>query len=363
MSAACCFWAQLIFSVYAGHYTKNIIIYCVYTNLGGGSAGNSSRRKNKLEYGVVNAGEVARSRGLVFLWAERKGVYVDATIRGTGVVLERLNNIKIRALTLREAVLAVELQLGGYNGVLAPAVHVKGSLRKNEGAGIGYIRARRSAAGLSGKGEVGGSIVPVTSGIDRAIRSTGHLEETRSSDESVLASGFGGTTESVDGIGEGVNGIGVVEGLGAKSAVEESSSIKGRAVVNVGIRLDNPDKLLAGVVEVELNLVGGRADGLVTRELELLNEVLVGVLCHLAALISVKKDVVNIEGSGNKGLLVSLGDGLGSRGAVEGLDGPEALTERTDVKVNFYFVILYESLIPSLSRYLSAFSCQSTYKK
>ena len=37
-------------------------------------------------------------------------------------------------------------------------------------------------------------------------------------------------------------------------------------------------------------------------------EVLMGVLGHLAALIGVKEDVVNIQRSGNKGLLVGLAD-------------------------------------------------------
>jgi len=104
--------------------------------------------------------------------------------------------------------------------------------------------------------------------------------------------------------------------------------------------LDNPDKLLARVVEVELDLVGGGADGLVASELDLLEEVLVGVLCHLAALISVEEDVVNIEGGSNKGLLVGSRDGLGSRALREGAYGPEALTNRADVKVDLDLVVL-----------------------
>ena len=45
----------------------------------------------------------------MFLRAQREGVHVDAGIRGTGVVLEGLDHVEVRALTLREAVLAVEL--------------------------------------------------------------------------------------------------------------------------------------------------------------------------------------------------------------------------------------------------------------
>jgi hypothetical protein len=63
-------------------------------------------------------------------------------------------------------------------------------------------------------------------------------------------------------------------------------------------------------------------------------------LCHLAALISVKEDVVNIEGGSNKGLLVGSRDGLGSGCTSKGLDGPEALTNGADVKVNLDLVVL-----------------------
>jgi hypothetical protein len=66
------------------------------------------------------------------------------------------------------------------------------------------------------------------------------------------------------------------------------------------IALHNPDELLARVVEVELELVGGRGDGLTASELENINEVLVGDLGELAALIGIQVDVVNVERRGNQ---------------------------------------------------------------
>jgi hypothetical protein len=60
-------------------------------------------------------------------------------------------------------------------------------------------------------------------------------------------------------------------------------------------------------------------------------------------------------------LLVSLADRLGAGGGVQGLDGPQALTNGAEINVNLDLVILYESLIPSLSGYLSAFSNRLTY--
>ena len=68
------------------------------------------------------------------------------------------------------------------------------------------------------------------------------------------------------------------------------------------------------------------------------------------------EDIVNIEGSSNKRLLVSTSDRFDTRGGGEVIDGPETLANRTEIKVDLNFVILYESLIPSLSGYLLAFS-------
>jgi hypothetical protein len=267
-----------------------------------------------LEYGVVNAGEVATAGWLMLLWAKGKGVYVDTRIRGAGVVLVRLNNIEVRSLTLREAVLAVELELGRDYRVLTPAVHVKSRLGEDERARIADKGARSEAA-LGGEGGIGGSRSSGADPVSRvgsrkdgagSIKGARHLEEARRGDEAVLANELVLATEGVDGVGKGIDGISVVEGLGTKSAEENAARIERRAVVNVSIGLDNPYELLARVVEVELDLVGRRANGLVTRELELLNEVLVGVLGHLAALIRVEEDVVNVEGGSNKGLLVSV---------------------------------------------------------
>jgi hypothetical protein len=74
------------------------------------------------------------------------------------------------------------------------------------------------------------------------------------------------------------------------------------------------------------------------------------VLGHLAALISVKEDVVNIEGGSNKGLLVSSCDRLGSADGRKGVDGPETLTDRADVKVNLDLVVLESNQRESKTR-------------
>jgi hypothetical protein len=61
------------------------------------------------------------------------------------------------------------------------------------------------------------------------------------------------------------------------------------------VTLHNPHKLLTGVVEVQLDLVGAGVDGLRTRELEHINQILVGDLGELAALVRVQVDVVHIQ--------------------------------------------------------------------
>ena len=170
--------------------------------------------------------------------AEGKGVHVDARIGGTRVVLEGLDNVEVRAFTLREAVLAVKLELGRDDGVLAPAVHIEGRLRKNEGTGIRNVRARDGGlARGEGEGNARGiqgvktgvrassplliKIPSEGSGVNRASL----LEKAAGGDEPIGAGRLGGASESVDSVGEGVNSVGVVEGLGAERAVKGLATI------------------------------------------------------------------------------------------------------------------------------------------
>jgi hypothetical protein len=196
------------------------------------------------------------------------------------VSLERLNLVEVSSLTLREAVLSVKLKLGNNNRVKTPAMHVKGSFTKDEGSGV---RDSRSSSGSFG--------ITV-------------LEKTRSSDDSIVSSS---RTECGKRVGKSINGISVVERLGTHTVEKKTVSAQRSAVVNVFVRLDNPNKFLTGMVEVELDLVGRRTDRFITSELKLFNEVFMGVLCHSATFISVKEDVINVKRSSDKGLVVSSG--------------------------------------------------------
>ena len=119
------------------------------------------------------------------------------------------------------------------------------------------------------------------------------------------------------------------------------------------IGLDDPDEFLNRVVEVEFDLVGRRTNGFITSELELSDQVLVGVLGHSSAFISVKEDIVNIQRSSNKGLVV--GDSGRDRAssshltlrtsvrvgvAVKSSNSPQAFINRTDIKIDLDFVVL-----------------------
>ena len=328
-------------AAHARHDTEDVVVGRVDTDLGGAGARDGRVREDKLEGGVVNAREIARARRLVLLRAKGERVDVDARVRGAGVRLERLDEVEVGALTLREAVLAVKLELGGDDRVLAPAVHVKSRLGEDEGARIRNSRVNFNvtATELAARG------LGVEIGIARSdISGTGVLEETRSVDErSGVLRGRHVTTERHDGVRESVNGVGVIERLGAKGLVEHALLLERGAVVNIRVRLDDPDKLLARVVEVELNLVRRRTDRLIASELELLDEVLVRVLGHAAALVGVKEDVVNVERGSNKRLVVCLanlgGAGTSSRG-LEAADSPEALVNRAEVEVNLDLVVL-----------------------
>ena len=272
----------------------------------------------------------------MLLRAQGERVDVDTGIRGTGVVLVGLHQVEVGALTLREAVLTVKLKLGHDYRVLTPAVHIEGGLRKYESTGIRHTRVliRVQVSGL-----VGGGTVPGTSDVD--VSGTGIIEQAIGIDERVRAIGDGErTTEGVDSVRQSINGIGVVERLGTQSLVEHGTALQRRAVVNVGIRLDNPDELLARVIEVQLNLVGRRTYRLVTSELKLLNQVLMRVLGHTAALISIQEHVVDVQRRRNQRLVVRGGHLLVTAGAVQSGDSPQALINRAQIKVNLHLVVL-----------------------
>jgi hypothetical protein len=203
----------------------------------------------------------------MLLRSQSKAVHVNTLIRVAGVGLVRLDPREVGTFTLREAILAVKLELSGDDGVLAPAVKIKGGLSEHEGTSI---RNRRSAVvigvctscgircfiSVNGRRlngvrvvrviDVGGVVtrllntskvglkvrvgrtIPVAREVGRnvGIKSTGVLEETTGINEGIgVGSNLLRSTESMDGVRKSVNGISVVEGLSTKNL--EKSGITG----------------------------------------------------------------------------------------------------------------------------------------
>ena len=107
---------------------------------------------------------------------------------------------------------------------------------------------------------------------------------------------------------------------------------------HVRVTLNDPDKLLARVVEVQLQLVGRRGDRLLTSVLEDINQVLVRDLGELAALIGVEVDVVDVERRGRE---AALADTVADRVRVRGVRVvPAQVVERVELEVDAHLVIL-----------------------
>ena len=137
-------------------------------------------------------------------------------------------------------------------------------------------------------------LVEVATLADREPVVAVELDERR--DDRVLARHALDTRDGVARLqGRAVPPIGVVERLLALPRVDDRV-----VAADEGVTLDNPHKLLARVVEVELQPVRARVDGLGARELERLDQVLVGDLGELAALVRVEVDVVDVERRGDQ---------------------------------------------------------------
>lgn len=195
------------------------------------------------------------------------------------MVLVRLHQVEVAAIALSHAVVAVELELGHGDGVLATG---------HEGGGSGE---------------------EATCGTDGAVA------------QSAIARG--GEVEPL------LAGLGIGGGVG---------SVIGQHVV----LLHDPDQLGHGVVEGELGLVLLASDGLLTSELELLYQIFVRGLSEAAALICVEIDIIHVQrrglhpGGGDDRLVGGPG-GIGGRVP---LAGPEAVGDIAELDVNLNLVVL-----------------------
>ena len=92
------------------------------------------------------------------------------------------------------------------------------------------------------------------------------------------------------------------------------------------------------MVEVQLQLVGAGGDGLTARELQDIDQVLVGDLGELTTLIRVQVDVVHIQGGGGQTALTdTVADGVGVR-RVRVV--PADVIERVELEIDADLVVL-----------------------
>ena len=150
-------------TTHARHDAEHVVVSGIHADLGSVGTFNGCVGKDKLQSCVVNSGEVACARWLVLLWAQGEGIHVNTSVGVTSVVLVWLHKIEVRALTLREAILAVQLKLGGHNRVLTPAVHVQSGLSHHECASVRDTRVgdcrscvTEAAVQVSSSGELRG---------------------------------------------------------------------------------------------------------------------------------------------------------------------------------------------------------------
>ena len=218
-------------TTHAAHDTKNVVVGGKHANLGSAGTLNGGVRQNELEGGIVNAGEVATAAWLMLFGAKGKRVQVDTGVGVAGVVLPRLDEVEVSSFALGEAILAVELQFGSDNGVLTPAVHVKGGLGEHECAGVRQGRllagGNTEVAGVAGTAGRGGpEVAGAASGSAGDIVCTSLGEQAADIDDAVGSRDGVRAAERVDGVGQGIDGVGVVEGLGAEQLVEQTGGIE-----------------------------------------------------------------------------------------------------------------------------------------
>ena len=129
--------------------------------------------------------------------------------------------------------------------------------------------------------------------------------------------------------------VGVVERLLALPGVDDV--IRAR---HEGIALHHPDQLLHGVVEVQLDLVGGGRHGLTAGVLQHLNQVLMGHLGELAALIGIQVHVVHIQRRGRQTLGVHAVTDHVHVGGVTRRIVPAQVAQVVELQVDAHLVVL-----------------------
>ena len=275
-------------TTHAAHDAEHVVVERIHADLRRAAARNRVERNRELERGLVDTREVARARRLVLFGAENERVNVDTRAWRAAVVLVGLDFVEVRTLTLREPILAVELELTNLNRVLALAANIR--IKNDLGEEVVDTRIEFNRAGR---------IIRV--GANK--RRTAHLALSKRRRNTRARANSSARIVSARRLREERHDntlrrevVRVVEGLGATDRCKPSRS----RAVNERVALDDPEKLLYRVVKVKLDFVRRRRNRLCARVLYLLDEVLVALLGEAAALLRIKVDVVNIDRRGRK---------------------------------------------------------------
>ena len=309
------------------HHAQHVVVDRIHAHLGRATVAHRVDGHCQLERRLVDTGEVAGSAGLVLLRLQGEGVHVDTHRRGTSVVLVGLDAIEVATLALREPILAVQLQLGNLHGVLARALDTR--VQDDLGQQVVGRRLERLGARVGhrvqpGGAREGGARLDTQTRQVGAIRTIARHRRDHRACRRAAQRAAGQHVHHHTLRGEVIR---VVEGLATADLTNE---VLVGGAVHEGVALDDPHQLLDGVVEVQLDLVGGRGDALRTRVLELLDQILVRLLGEAAALLSVQVDVVDVERRSQEGL-----DGRG-RSAL----GIHAVDPLLELHVDAYLVVL-----------------------
>ena len=262
------------------------------------------------ERSVIDTRHVARARGLVFFRLEGKRVNVDTRrIGNVRVVLVGLNEVEVRALAFREAVVTVEEELSRPDAVLGTGTTIDMGVREGT---VFKVGRKRSANGLNGPTLTELGRRHTTPGIrGDTLSGVGRVEDVVSRETVELVRGVRFAAIELTGVRETGNirvrgsefvvrvkvdtGVVVVNNGAVEGALRRVVTPLVGTVVNIVLALNDPDEFLDGVVEIEARLVRRARERFFTRELELINEVFVRYLGKTATFVSVEVDVVDVE--------------------------------------------------------------------
>ena len=240
----------------------------------------------------------------MLLGLQGKRVHVDARRRRARVVLVRLHHAEIATLALREAILTVELQLANLHRVLARAAHTGLEHHLREEVVRRVLEERRLVARAREvrvqprrarqRGTLG----------DTQTREVGTRGTIRRRRDQVARNATTQRTARKDVHDHTLRRevVGVVERLASVDLLDEGRLGARVRAVHERVALAHPHQLLHRVVKVQLDLVARARDRLGTRELQLLNQVLVRLLGKAATLLRVQVDIVDVQRRGSERL-------------------------------------------------------------